>query len=64
VLIFLLITDKELKTIFEAFGDALSEIPAAICDNAGLDTAKIMIGLEELHASDDENSYKWVLLSP
>ncbi len=52
------VTDKELKKVFEAFGDALSEIPAAICDNAGLDTAKIMIDLEKIHTSDDENNFK------
>lgn len=47
-----------MKKVFEEFGDALSEIPAAICDNAGLDTAKIMVDLEKIHASDDKNGLK------
>jgi T-complex protein 1 subunit eta len=51
--------NKNIKKVFEAFGDALSEIPAAICDNAGLDTANIMIDLEKIHASDNKNGYKY-----
>lgn len=54
----LLYIGKDIKKVFETFGDALSEIPAAICDNSGLDTAKIMIDLEKIHASDDKNSLR------